>query len=312
MQKFINLLFNRNFIFIITILSGFIFPGGAGYLKSMVLPILAIVMTFSLTGIYFNDLFPLKQLVRPMITGVLLCYVILGLLIILLVWLISPSEEFYPGFIVVAAAPCGVGVIPFALILKGDVKFAAFGVMGSYLASFIIAPLFFKIMLSSVQIPYDELLKILLILIIIPFIFSRLLLIKPFRKIIPNIRGKVVNFGFGIVIYTVIGLNKDVLFYDSALVLPVFIIAFLTTFGIGNLYYWINIKLLKNRNKGQVISNMLMVSIKNNGFAIAITVVLFPSEAGIPPVVSGITLVLYFLFLSYKFRDKGITVNGKT
>ena len=85
MQKLLNLLFNRNFIFIITILAGLIFPGGSEYLKQMVLPILAVVMTFSLAGISLNDFFPLKQLVKPMLTGVLLCYMVLGLIVIILV-----------------------------------------------------------------------------------------------------------------------------------------------------------------------------------------------------------------------------------
>lgn len=306
MQKIINLLFNRNSLFVLAILSGFIFPDSAVHLKSMILPIFAVVMAFSLTGISLNEFFPLRQLVRPMVTGILLCYLVSGLTILILVWLISPAERFYPGFIVVAAAPCGVGVIPFSLILKGDVKLAAFGVLGSYLASFILAPAFLKIMASSIQVPYGELFKVLLFLIFIPFVFSRLLLIKGIRDKVVNIRGKIVNVGFGIVIYTIIGMNRDVFFYDFENLLPVIAITLLATFGLGNLYYWINVKVFKHRKVGEVISNMLMVSIKNNGFAITLVVILFPPEAGIPPVVMGLSLILYFLFLSYKFRDNKI------
>lgn len=304
MKYVLRFLFHRNTQFSLAVIVGLLAPAGAETLRPLVLPLLAIVLAFSLTGITLKEFFPLRHLIRPILFGISASYLVLGTLIILLAWLFTPDKELFWGFVIIAAAPAGTGVIPFAFILRGDVAFAVFGVLGSYLASFILIPVMLMVFAPGVSVSPEIIGRILVILLIIPMVASRFLLMKTIQKPVFYLRGKVVNLGFALVIYTVIGSNQDVFLTDPMLLLPVAAVTFFATFGISLAADWALKRWAKKLNRPKQISGMLLASLKNNGFAIAVSLTLLPPRGGIPPAVMGMMMVPYLVYLSFRYREK--------
>lgn len=301
MSTLLSFLTNRNFLFGAAIAAGFMLPSAAYPIKSYILHILAVVMSFALTGIETSSLKQVHEMPKPMLFGFVFSYLIHGPLIVLLAWLLMPTYELFAGFVVIAAAPCGVGVIPFAFILKSDIRLAAFGVLGTYFASFFMVPLYIVLFTDGSSVPFTEIVRVMIFLLVIPMLASRLLIVPVVHRVVVRLRGAMVNLGFALVIYAVLGINRAVFYNDPGTLCYVGLIAFFATFGLGILIHWFTRHFRQGVGYEQRMSEMLMGSIKNNGFAIAVSVSLFPKEASIPPVMLGLLMVIYFLFLSVRF-----------
>jgi BASS family bile acid:Na+ symporter len=68
-------------------------------------------------------------------------YLILGSLLLGLNALLIQDEALRAGFVIIAAVPPAVAVIPFTFFLNGDEKHSLLGTIGAYLGALIIMPL---------------------------------------------------------------------------------------------------------------------------------------------------------------------------
>lgn len=128
MDKIERLLRNRNFIFYFVPLSRDSYGGSAHFIKDAVIPILALSMIISTTTVLHNVLSSLKLMIKPpLFTGVFLNYVFHGSLLLLIGSLLIENADFWKGFMVIAAVPPAIAIIPFSIFLKGDSEFALFG-----------------------------------------------------------------------------------------------------------------------------------------------------------------------------------------
>src|SRR6056297_2731823 len=109
-----KILKNRNFILPFAFILGLSFPGLAQYTKSLTIPVLALVMTISLSSISTSNMLEWKKLSKPLILGILLNYALLGSLILLLTFVLIPEKSLRIGMILVAASPPGVAIMPFS------------------------------------------------------------------------------------------------------------------------------------------------------------------------------------------------------
>ncbi|MFC1903974.1 hypothetical protein ACFLW9_03735 [Chloroflexota bacterium] len=111
---------NRNFILTLAIVLGLTLgKPAANWAQPLVLPALALVMTLSATSITSRDFTSLKKMPRPIIISLLMNYVVMGGITLLLAkWLID-DPELWTGFVIVAAVPPAVAVVPFTHILGG-------------------------------------------------------------------------------------------------------------------------------------------------------------------------------------------------
>ncbi len=294
-MKIISLLKNRNFILPLAFILGLSCPALAQYTKQWTVPALAIVMTISLSEISTREMLQWKQLTRPLIMGIVLNYVLLGSIIILFTFLFIPETSLRTGMILVAASPPGVAVIPFSVILSGNMIFALFATFGAYLAALIITPVMTLSLAGAESFPFSGLALNLLYLIVLPVALSRLIHVEKISSFLKPWRGTIVNWGFFVVIFTVIGLNQTSFFNDFNNLFKIALIAFLTTFPLFYLLHFFLKRL--NIKESDVKTMMLLGTIKNSGFAAALAINLFDNSTSIPGAIISAVYALYMIWL---------------
>jgi len=297
MFKFLG---HRNFILPLALVLGFTCPQLAQWTKSLTVPALAVVMTISIAQIPTQQILKWQSFLRPLAIGILFNYLFLGsLFLILNKWFIF-KDPIRIGMILVALAPPGVAVIPFTSILSGNSILSLFATFGAYLSSIFIMPGLILLLTGAKVFPMSKLILVLIVLIILPIAFSRLLLLKDFYKSIIPWKGTVINWGFFVVIFTVIGLNQKSLLEQPNILIKVSLIAFSTTF-LG--FILLNAILKKmGINKKDRTSMILLGTIKNSGFAAAIALTLFGETTSIPGAIISTIYALYMIWLGGKHQ----------
>ncbi|MDK2977979.1 MAG: bile acid:Na+ symporter, family [Bacteroidales bacterium] len=302
MKILYNIILNRNFILVFAVIMGMVLGDYAVYLKDYTIYVLAITMIFSTTGIDSKALLPIKKIFKPMLVGTLLNYFVFGAIVLVLAWLLMPTKELFMGFVVIVAAPPGVAVIPFTGILKGDIEYSILGVFGAFLASIAIAPALIELFAKNTDMSSWSLFMLMIKLVLVPLILSRLLLFKPVFKYVAKIRGKVVDWGFAIIIFTAVGMNRDVFFSNPVVLLLSTIVLLAATFGIGSIYELFSKKM--GIKPGRSITQVLLLTIKSSGFSVVTAFTLFGKEAAIPSAILAVIVLLYLLFLSIRMEIK--------
>lgn len=298
MKYVLHLIKNRNFILILAVVLGLLIGDTAHSLKSLTTFILALVMTFSMTNLRTSGLMPSWGLVKTMLMGALLNFVIYGTILIALAsWLIEDKIILY-GFIVIATTPPGVAIVPFSHILKGDLEYSIKGVLGAFVFAVFVTPFAVSWLTGNEGISSGNLFILMVKTIVVPLFISRLLLTKPLFKVVDRVRGKIVDWGFALLIFIAVGLNRHVFFGEPALLLKIALILVIVHFVLGLLYEKLALRLIKD--KARVLSQNLLVTIKSSGFSVVTSLTLFGQEAAIPTALLAIFVLCYLLFLSLR------------
>ena len=296
-----KLLRNRNFILILAIILGLtIGEPVASKTQPLVLPALALVMTLSATNITSREFTSLKNMPRPILTSLLLNYVVLGGLILLLAWWLIDDRELWTGFVVLATVPPAVAVVPFSYVLGGNTLFSLMGMAGAYLAALVLMPVAMALFLG---VDFFEPVKLLLILgelILIPIVVSRILLATKLDKRIAKWRGTIVNWSFFVTLFTIVGLNRQAFFGEFDVLLRIIIIAVAASFVLGYIIELVTKALRVDRATS--ISLTLMGTLKNYGLASGILLTLFGERAAIPASVCTVFGILMLVWLGFHFR----------
>jgi BASS family bile acid:Na+ symporter len=294
----IRLLNNRNFIFLLAIIFGLALPQAAQWTKILMMPALALVMMLATINVPNDYFLNFRAILKPSLAGILMTYVILNGAILLLSVLLIGDHNLWIGFVLIAAVPPAVAVIPFTAILEGNVSNTLSGTVASYLAALLIMPLMFWIFIGTgFDDPY-KLIRIMLLLIVLPLVLSRMILYFNWQDRLAPVRGLLTNWGFFIVLYSIIGVNRDLIFSRPLTVIPVAGIAFATTFVLG----WIiqKIGVLLNVDKENIVSLVLQGTLKNQGISGGLAIALFAKEAAVPSAVYSISMILYIMWLDWR------------
>ena len=237
---------------------------------------------------------------RAILVSLLLNYVVMGGITLLMArWLID-DPELWTGFVIIAAVPPAVAVVPFSYILGGNTLFSLVGMTGAYLAALGIMPLAMLAFLGvSVFNPVD-LLIILGQLVLLPIIISRILLFTGWAKRINRWRGPITNWSFFTVLFTIVGLNRQAFFGEFTILLKIIIIAIVISFILGEVIEQITKVLRLSRETS--ISLVLMGSMKNYGLASGILLALFSERAAIPASICAVFGILRFVWLGFHFK----------
>ncbi len=294
----IHLLNNRNFVFILAITFGLVLPQAAQWTKILMMPALALVMMLATINVPNDYFLNIRAILKPSLIGILMTYVILNGAILLLSALLIGDHNLWIGFVLIAAVPPAVAVIPFTAILEGNVSSTLSGTVASYLAALLIMPLMFWIFIGTgFDDPY-KLLRIMLLLIVFPLVLSRIILYFNWQDRLAPVRGALTNWGFFIVLYSIIGVNRDLIFSQPLTIIPVAGIAFATTFVLG----WIiqKIGVLLNVDKENIVGLVLQGTLKNQGISGGLAIALFAKEAAVPSAVYSICMILYIMWLDWR------------
>ncbi len=288
MKKVIS---DRNILLILAVVLAFVFPNIAKQIKESTFWILAIVMMFSLTGISLKALYPLKKIVKPMLTGILLNHFVYGVLIISIAYLFVDKNLFI-GFIIIAATPPGVAIIPFTAKMKGNLEYAIIGTFGAFVASVFLSPIILEFFIKDSNVSSFKLLNVMFMLIVIPFILSRTLLVKQIKPYTEKYRGSVVDIGFAIIIFTSVGINAHVFYKDIDVLLKVSLSLLVVMFG-G--VYLIKLLLKKNKDFKDIISYQLLFAVKSSGFAVVTAMEVFGDKTAVPATVLSVITLVFLL-----------------
>ena len=294
----IKLLNNRNFIFILAITMGLLLPHHAEWTKTLMIPALAMVMTIATINVPNNYFLNLRTIWKPSLAGIFMSYVVLAGVILFLSALLIKDKNLWIGFVLVAAVPPAVAVIPFTAILEGNVSYTLSGTVASYLAALLIMPLAFWLFIGTAFDDPYKLLQIMLLLIVLPLILSRLILYFNWQDKLSPVRGPLTDWGFFIVLYSMIGVNRNLIFSNPLAIIPIVAVVFSTTFILG----WIIQKTsaLCKVDKKNIISLVLQGTLKNQGIAGGLAIALFAKEAALPSAIYSIFMIVYIMWLDWR------------
>ena len=229
-----------------------------------------------------------------------MCYFILGNFIIGLAALIISDETIWTGFVLLASVPPAIAVIPFSGFLRANGPLSLIGTAGAYLGALIIMPLIALGLLGTAELDPFKLLMIILELIVLPLLVSRWLIQRGIRERIEPYRGTITNWSFFIVIYTLVALNRNLIFSQTMLLLPIASISVITTFILGFLIDWVSS--LLHIPKETRTSLVLLGTLKNQGLAGGLALTLFSQEAALPSAISTMVMIIYVIWLDFKKR----------
>ncbi len=286
-KRIVDLIQNSTSVLILSVLLGLVLPGPAGATEALVTPALVVMMAFSLTEVDLGRDIKSSASLKRGFLGIIINYGLLSGLILLLSYSL-PDESLRHGFVIMAAVPPAVAVLPMTRILKGDMSLSFAGEILSYLASLLLMPLIIYLFVHQTGISPIYLLQISIVLILIPALASRLVRLLPINPVLP------INLGFFLVTYTVIGLNQGALWTDGW---SVAWISIARTFAVGLAVF------ILARSAGlkssQAISLTLLGSFKNLGLAAAVSLLLVGPAAGLPAAFCVLAETAFFILLSF-------------
>jgi len=197
--------------------------------------------------------------------------------------------------VILASAPPGVAIAPFAYIIGGDEKFSIIGMVGAYIAAVALIPIAGIIFVGQNFIQPLNLFLIIIELIIAPMIISQILIKFKLDKYISKWRGAIINWGLFIVIFAVIALNREVFFKDFKTLGIISLISVVSVFGL-----WISTGFILKKlrfNERLRKSLILAATIKNSGFAAATALALFGEKASLPGAILSVFLVIFLIVI---------------
>ncbi len=279
----LKILTSFSFMISMAILLGIVTGGIACCNREISTVAMMIAMIISISSI------PLKisrENARKMIIGFVINYVFLTT-VILILSIPFMNETLWDGFIIMAAAPPAIAVVPLTRVIKGDVSISLFSLILCYLISIIAMPSIIYIFLAKSVEP-SILLQNVFLLIIIPLLVSR------FIKIEEEKARLLTNIFFFIAMFAVIGETREYIFTLPSILLTLSIIMAIRTFVTG----W-GVKKIATKKYGDKVAKSfsLLASFKNEGLVMIFAISMFPSIAALPAIIATIFELIWIFFL---------------
>jgi BASS family bile acid:Na+ symporter len=291
---------NRDFILVSAVLCGLILGQGANWTQPLVLPALAVVMTLSTMGVRSEMLRSPRELWRPALAGLFLNYLMLGGVLLGLSSLMVRETAMKDGFVLLVAVPPAIAVIPFTDFLRGNTAFSLLATVACYLGALIITPLVALAFLGTSYIEPRSLIMVIVELIALPLLISRVLLWISLASRLEPIKGAITNWSFFIVTYTIVGLNQELFLQRPLTLVPVAVIALISTFLLGAVIDRAGRSMGIDRST--LTSLVLLGTLKNYGIAGGLALALFSKTTAIPASVSSIFMIVYIIWLDLQKR----------
>ena len=273
---------------VLGLILGLVTGGSPWYTKELSMASLAVLMTFSLSTVSLKEARG-KDHYRHAAVTLLLNYVLLTA-VILAIGLFF-SDDLWPGWVLMAAAPSAISVVPFTTILGGKTTKALFSTAANYLVALVLMPVMTLLLIGS-SVSATSLVYSLLLLIVLPMAASRFVMKLEIGKETSTI---IMNICFAVMIFAVAGYNRDAFFGEPWLVLAISIGCLIRTFGTGLAMEFV----LKRSSidSSERISYVLFSSYKNLGLTATLAIALFEPEVAVPATICIVFEVLWVIFL---------------
>ncbi len=261
---------------------------------------LILAMAFSLTEISFRGL-SFGAEARSIGLGFVMTYGALGGLVLAFA-ATAPEADLRSGWVLVAAVPPAVGVVPITSFLRGNVRSALIADAVLYLLGLVMVPAL-SVALLGQGVPLTTLVLQTLLLIGVPILLSRPLL--RWRRV-HEARPAAVSVAFFFLVLAIAGSARDVILGRPDLVAGLAGLALLRTFGLGLVVFAITAALRQPRNTRVAASTF--VGFKNLGLTVVLASTVFGAAASLPAVVSLIFETAWMVLLPFLFRTPGAGV----
>lgn len=291
-----RLLRNRYFIMVLALVLGMLLPNVARALRSLTLPTIVLVLIASMLRIPSSTFLPLRKVARPLLLGIVLNYLVLCTAMLTIGRWAVTDQAIWSGLVLVAAAPPGFAVVPFTHLLGGNISLSIIGSMGGYLATLVIAPILTMVFIGGNAIAPLKLLTVISEIIILPLVLSRILRRTGVNRFLEKWIGTIINWGFFLVLFIVVGLNQAPFLNEPGLVGRIAAVAVACTFLLGFVLRLVSRRL--GAAEPSHISYTLLGTVKNSGWATATALALFGEKASTPGAVWSVITVLYLLALN--------------
>lgn len=238
---------------------------------------LFVAMTFSLQQISIRR--TIKQASkRIMLISFVVHFVFLsGIILLFGSFFPSPLWE---SFVVMAAIPPAVAVIPITKILRGNLQQTIVSLSFLYLVALGLTPILLFVFLGE-QVAFWNMVKTVIQFIVFPLLLSRLLRKLPLSSTQNTV---IVNLCFFVVMFAIVGLNRMALIQDIWLLLILTGVIMIRTIGTALVVFGIGEK--RNMDRGISIPLALFASFKNDGLGLLIASTILPPLASVPFIIA--------------------------
>jgi len=299
-SRFTAFLSSTSFGFPLAVVVGLAFDGGASWIEPAVVPLLAGLMIIATLDISTGIVAESRKMVAPIVAALALNYVVQSGLLVGLSSLIIRDAGVHTGFVLLAAVAAPAGCIPLTYVLGGNTRLSLVAVVALFIVALAAAPLICVLCLGSSVIGPLDLLTILGEVIVAPIILSRVLRRTRIARAVLRWRDVLVSVGVSILIYTIVGLNRDAFFEDIGTVLLVAAIIFVTTFVLGEVIRRGAMSL--GVKKADIASFVMLGTRKDPGLAGAIALVFFGPVGALASAVYAAVTAIHFVFLTWVLR----------
>lgn len=272
--------------------------GFPAYSRELSQLFLIVAMTFSLTEISFAGISPRAEL-RGLLLSLGLSYGLLsGLLLVYAA--LSPEPAIHDGWVLMAAVPPAVAVVPITSYLRGDTRRSLISLALLYLLGLALVP-GITIAFTHESVPVGDLVLQTVLLIGLPMAISRPL--RRWRRT-NGIRGAVVSVSFFVLVIAIAGSTRDQLLGRPELLASLALLAFGRTFAVGGGTLAVA-KALRAARDEQVAA-AAFASFKNLGLTVVLAFAVFDPLATLPSIVSLVFEILWLAALPGLFRVRAL------
>lgn len=273
---------------------GLVTGGFPAYAKEISQIALVLAMTFSLTEISFAGISP-KAEIRGLVLSFVMTYGVLSGLLLAFA-LTSPDPGIRDGWVLMAAVPPAVAVIPITSFLGGDVRRSLISSSFLYLLGLALVPLV-TIVFAGRAVPVFDLFLQTVLLIGVPLAVSR-----PLRgwSRITKARPAAVALSFFVLVTAIAGSTQATLFANPQALASLSMLSFVRTFGLGLALFYLS-RALRASREDQVTATAF-ASFKNLGLTVVLAFTFFGEIATLPSIVSLVFESLWMVGLPFLFR----------
>ena len=273
---------------ILGLLLGLVLGGFPWFTKEISMGSLALLMTISLSNVKLGETRG-KDHVKDALLALALNY---GLLTIVILAFGSVfDQKLRWGFVLMAAAPSAISIVPFTTILGGRTSRALFSTAVNYIAALGLMPAISLLLIGS-AVSVESLITSLVLLIGMPMALSRGVMRLNPPKSASTI---VMNIAFAVLIFAVAGSNRDAFFGDLAVVAAIAVVCVIRTFGTGLGVEFV-LRRLGMPKEDRVLS-VLFSSYKNLGLTATLAIALFEPVVAVPATIGIVLEVVWVIFL---------------
>jgi BASS family bile acid:Na+ symporter len=211
------------------------------------------------------------------------------------------GSPLWEGFVVMAAVPPAVAVVPVTKMLHGNVQQTIISLSFLYIIALVLTPIILLVFLGE-QVAFGNMLETVVKFIILPLIFSRFLRRLPLSSKQNSI---LVNVCFFLVMFAIVGLNRMALVQDTYLLILLTAVIMIRTIGTALAVFIIGEK--RNEDREIVIPLALFASFKNDGLGLLIAATVLPPLASVPFIIAIIFEMIIAGSLEYIVSKRHIS-----